>query len=544
MRILVGSPIRQKPKILFEFLKGVSEIEHDNIDLEYFFIDDNIDYESTLLLKKFAANHKTILKKADEFSSSSNEQYKCDSITHFWTDSLEEKVAKFKDEIIEYARTFKFDFLFLVDSDIVLDRRTLRKLLSCKVDIVANVFWTQWSPGDVLKPQCFEMKTMSGLRNEAKKKTIDMHVQMRIPGLYEVNGTGACTLISHNALSKGVSFKKITNISLHGEDRDFCVRANVLGFKLFMDTTYPVYHIYREEYLDRVEEFKKDGFKFDMCQTKKYEKKRKHNSIAKHFFAKLLSTIRSKRLTRIKKKYRSESFKGNMDVLCYMVVHNEKNRYLEKTISSVKGFVDYFLIIDDASTDGTDLICEQLLNDVPHKIISNKESLFSKEYLLRKKAWNSIKAFKPKWVLALDADEVFEKNVASKIKMLIDIPFVDALSFRFFDMWNETEYRDDEFWNAHKRFFTIMCRYSSNYVYKWKKTNQHCGRIPKNIKFLSTFNVDIKVMHYGWAKETDRLAKYKRYMELDKSGENGSLEQYRSILDKSPHLVPFNDEDL
>lgn len=545
MRILIGSPIRQKPNILREFLKGLSEVKHNDIELEFFFVDDNIDYESTLLLEEYAKNYKVILKKSsDLFLNNINEQYKCNDITHFWTESLEEKVAGFKDVIIDYAKTNKFDYLFLVDSDIVLDKRTLLKLISCNVDIVANVFWTQWSPGDVLRPQCFEMKTISGSKTETKKKTVDMHVQMRIPGLYEVNGTGACTLISHNALTKGVSFKKITNIALHGEDRDFCVRANVLGFKLYMDTTYPAYHIYREEYLDRVEEFKKIGFRFDMCQTKRGQEEPKQNNIFKRVLLKVLSTISNRKLTRIKKKYRAKSFKGNIDVLCYMIVHNEENRYLEKSISSVKGFVDYFLIIDDASTDSTRTICEQLLSDMPHKIITNEKSLFGKEFILRKKAWDSIKSFKPKWVLALDADEVFEKNVSQKIKTLINIPFVDALSFRLFDMWNENEYRDDKFWNAHKRFFTIMCRYSPNFVYKWKETNQHCGRTPKNIKFLSTFNVDIKIKHYGWAKESDRLSKYNRYMELDKDGRSGSLEQYESILDKSPHLLPFDNEDF
>lgn len=545
MRILIGSPIRQKPNILQEFLNGLSEIEHNGIELEFFFVDDNTDYESTLLLEKYANNYKVLLKKGtDLFLQYSNDQYKCNDVTHYWTDSLEEKVAGFKDAIIDYAKNHKFDYLFLVDSDIVLDKRTLLKLISCNVDIVANVFWTQWFPGDVLRPQCFEMKTMSGSKADVKKKTIDMHVQMRIPGLYEVNGTGACTLISYNALSKGVSFKKITNISLHGEDRDFCVRANVLGFKLYMDTTYPAYHIYRDEYLDRVEEFKRHGFRFDMCQTKRLQKETKKKNIIKRGLLKALSLVNNRKLTRIKKNYRASSLKGNMDVLCYMVVHNEEGRYLEKSISSVKGFVDYFLIIDDASTDSTRLICEQLLNDVPHKIVTNKKSLFYKEYILRKKAWDSIKPFRPKWVLALDADEVFEKNVSQKIKTLINIPFVDALSFRFFDMWNENEYRDDKLWNAHKRFFTIMCRYSPDFIYKWKETNQHCGRTPKNIKFLSTFNVDIKIMHYGWAKESDRLTKYNRYMELDKDGKSGSLEHYKSILDKNPHLLPFNNEDL
>ena len=41
-----------------------------------------------------------------------------------------------------------------------------------------------------------------------------------------------------------------------------------------MDTHYPAYHISREIFLDRVEEFKRDGFKFDMCCTYEEEVKK------------------------------------------------------------------------------------------------------------------------------------------------------------------------------------------------------------------------------------------------------------------------------
>ena len=43
-----------------------------------------------------------------------------------------------------------------------------------------------------------------------------------------------------------------------------------------MDSVYPAYHINKEIYLDRVNEFKRDGFKFDMCQTFEKESKKKN----------------------------------------------------------------------------------------------------------------------------------------------------------------------------------------------------------------------------------------------------------------------------
>jgi hypothetical protein len=47
--------------------------------------------------------------------------------------------------------------------------------------------------------------------------------------------------------------------------------------------------------------------------------------------------------------------------------------------------------------------------------------------------------------------------------------------------------------------------------------------------------------HLGWVKKEDRMAKFKRYRELDPDGTYGSTEQYQSILDESPNLVRFEE---
>ena len=80
--------------------------------------------------------------------------------------------------------------------------------------------------------------------------------QLRIPGVYEVGGLGACTLISRKALQAGVNFSTIKNLSFWGEDRHFCIRAVALGFDLYVDTHHPAYHIYRSSDIKGVEAFK------------------------------------------------------------------------------------------------------------------------------------------------------------------------------------------------------------------------------------------------------------------------------------------------
>jgi hypothetical protein len=47
------------------------------------------------------------------------------------------------------------------------------------------------------------------------------------------------------------------------------------------------------------------------------------------------------------------------------------------------------------------------------------------------------------------------------------------------------------------------------------------------------------IQHWGWSRPEDRKAKYERYMKADPEGKNGSLAQYRSILDPKPALRRF-----
>ncbi len=548
-RVLIGGPVRQRPNILKEFLKSLEEVDKSDLEVDYFFVDDNNDSKSSDLLEKFSKKYNMILKKAKDYAFLSTSDYVCDDkSTHIWKKDLIKKITLFKNDIIDYARVQKYDYLFFIDSDIVLNRQTIKHLMSRKVDIVSNVFWTQWYTGMPLEPQvwlqdvwsCFINDWDNPLNKNGKvRQKLNFFTKLRFPGIYEVGGLGACTLISKNALAKGVSFALLDNISFWGEDRHFCVRAKALGLKLYVDTVYPAYHIYREEYLNRVDEFKKEGFKFDMCQTNGKVKglKGKLGFLKKRIIEELKFYIRSRQ----KAKFEKKRVKNNNKIVLSMTVHNESGRYLESVLKQAAKCVDEVVIIDDASTDNTVEICEEILKNIPHRIIKNKKSMFKNEYKLRTKQWKETLKQKPGWILNLDADEVLEDGFEKMIREIVKIDYVDLYNFKLFDMWNETEYRDDNLWNAHTRYMPFMVRYQPKFKYKFKKSKQHCGRLPKNIYRLTGIDFDLRIKHFGWAREEDRKSKYERYMKLDKDGKCGSLEQYKSILDKNPNLKKFED---
>jgi len=264
-RVLISSPVRQKPAILREFLQSLEELVAVTFIPHFCFIDDNIDAESMQLLIEFCQRHNPYasMGKAPEI----NDDYLCNEHTHYWNERIIWKVAGFKDSIFDYALQQRYDYVFLVDSDIVLHSNTIEQLITAEKDIVSEVFWTQWTPDMPKAPQVWLYDTYTqyeiGMgekitKEEAIKRFNRFLSQLLQPGVYEVGGLGACTLISKKALEKGVNFKKVKNISFWGEDRHFCIRAAALGIPLWVDTHHPAYHIYRESDLVGVAQFKEN----------------------------------------------------------------------------------------------------------------------------------------------------------------------------------------------------------------------------------------------------------------------------------------------
>ncbi|MBD7968940.1 glycosyltransferase family 2 protein [Paenibacillus gallinarum] len=265
-RVLVGSPICQTPDILREFLQSLKELNQENIELSFLFIDDNDDLTSSGILEDFSRVLPNVM---IHKHNNNTDRYVRNEITHSWNENLVWKVAHFKNMIIQIAVEFNYDYLFFIDSDIVLRPQTLDHLISTNKEIISEIFWTRWQPEFPELPQVWVedhytmlyKKRNEQLSQEEYAKRQDEFLNMlRQPGVYEVGGLGACTLIHRSALEKGVNFKEIKNLSFWGEDRHFCIRAAVLGIGLYVDTHYPAYHIYRESDLSKVINYKEEKF--------------------------------------------------------------------------------------------------------------------------------------------------------------------------------------------------------------------------------------------------------------------------------------------
>lgn len=638
-RVLIGSPVRQKPNILKHFLESLKNLEKNSISVDYFFIDDNEDILSTNLLRDFSerATGKVIIVNGEK-----RDKYVCNENTHYWNEKLIWKVAEYKNKIIHYCQKRKYDYLFLVDSDLVLHPKTVEHLISTGKDIISEIFWTKWQPDSPELPQVWlydqysmiEMQRGENItREEADIRINSFLEKMRKPGVYEVGGLGACTLITRKALNKGVNFSEIYNISFWGEDRHFSIRAAALGFKLFVDTSYPAYHIYRPSDLEDVvgisttiplskknmieiigelihKYFSCDyriitGYEYFRYLSPKYVEKfsERQESIIDYLIknkvrcetrllkadinkadeekveAEVAFQVTSTKENTEKKDFSCRLILGKYDsrwlidyislkdnegnsilgfcladllagkkrinkdrdnkLTLMMLVRNEAGKFLESVLSHAARYVDNAVILDDGSEDNTVEVCEKVLKNIPHCIVSNERSGFHNEIVLRKQLWELTVKTNPDWILCLDADEIFEDSIIYSIRQLINQPEFDYYSFRLYDMWDEFHYREDRYWQAHRFYRIFLIRYQPDFDYVWNETPQHCGRFPKNIHLLEGCQYNIRLKHYGWANEALRTEKYKRYMELDPEGKYGSLNQYRTILDPKPTLIKW-----
>ena len=208
-RVLIAAPLRQDKKIFAEYQKGLDGlIIPDGVSVDRFFVvNDCWEIVPEIRDAEYVEiNNETVMMYRD----------------HFWTKELVGDMSVYRNLTIAKALEGGYDYLFSVDTDLVLEPHTLEYLLDADKDCVAGLFWTNgWSN--------------AWMYDQAEDNN---RPEWQEPGLYPVGGTGALFLIKRKVLEAGVDYTPIPNLrkAVFGEDRHFCIRAVCNGFEIWADS--------------------------------------------------------------------------------------------------------------------------------------------------------------------------------------------------------------------------------------------------------------------------------------------------------------------
>lgn len=171
--------------------------------------------------------------------------YSVDDVTHRWQVATFDHVARCKQLLIDWALSEAFDYIFFVDSDLLLEPTTLLSLYACDVDVVSGVFWTQWTPADPPLPQTWLTHPygLDGLGMAAHEylDALSRHELVRVAG------GGACMLVKTGILDR-VRYHPRLDLPpegmWQGEDRTWAILMQQNHLRQYADGWPRIHHAY------------------------------------------------------------------------------------------------------------------------------------------------------------------------------------------------------------------------------------------------------------------------------------------------------------
>lgn len=209
-----------------------------------------------------------------------------------------------------------------------------------------------------------------------------------------------------------------------------------------------------------------------------------------------------------------------MNLIASLVVRNEMSRYLEPCIESLLEFVDGIRVLDDGSGDGT---LEYLLGHTNRKVRTRvcDNSFFTHEGRTRNALLDWTMDGEPTHILAIDADEIIEDGALLR-RQLEASPDEPAWGLEMVEVWKVSpegfSVRCDGGWVSHP----VTCLYRVPDTRQIRRGNWRiadralaCGRTPMAVNRIRGREIGTDILHFGWARESERETRYQRYVKHD-----------------------------
>jgi len=226
-----------------------------------------------------------------------------------------------------------------------------------------------------------------------------------------------------------------------------------------------------------------------------------------------------------------------MKLVASAIVRNEIGRYLEPWLDHLVDFCDEVRLIDDWSTDHTAVrITDYVADGKPVTGMYRHDHSFDQhEGRARQELLDWTLEAKPTHVLAIDADEFITDGARLREILMTSPSSHRAWSLPMREIWEVGDdglcQREDGGWRAHKT--PLLWKVPSVFDRTWRIDDKAlaCGRIPTAVRDMRSALVDeVSILHFGWANEAERQARYDRYMSID-GGAFHARSHLRSIMD-------------
>jgi cellulose synthase/poly-beta-1,6-N-acetylglucosamine synthase-like glycosyltransferase len=250
--ITIACPVRNRATYLLHYLDHLYSLNYNKKLISFYFLINNSTDGSEKILLDFKSKHEDKYNKIT-LEHFQKKHYKPDDAR---TDDARKNfsykhLSNLRNKILQSTET---DYLFSVDTDIMVPSDTLNKLLSANVDACAGLIFNGYIqyPNEYWKyPNILKINRFGGfehISNWYVKNAPTLTESKLIP----VDGTGAIILLSNKIC-------KDTKYSYHdqGEDLGWSLDCKTKGYQLYCEVSAFAYHCMNEQLLQQYIESKK-----------------------------------------------------------------------------------------------------------------------------------------------------------------------------------------------------------------------------------------------------------------------------------------------
>lgn len=213
-----------------------------------------------------------------------------------------------------------------------------------------------------------------------------------------------------------------------------------------------------------------------------------------------------------------------MTLVASMIVKNELGRYLSPCVEHLLDFCDQVIVLDDGSSDGTTewLYARAEADErLSVQFLARNDGFFEgHEGRKRQALLEFTLGQKPRWVLAIDADEFVADG--QQVRAFCDQPR-QVGSLQMEEIWGVTadrlRVRQDGGWRPHPVpiLWSTSVTGRAGRPLRIQDRALACGREPDGVRRLAPRSrpTGTSVLHFGWANPAEREGRYQRYVTAD-----------------------------